>query len=54
MKSLVCYGWQENKMVAVSNFYRELIIPAFFLGVSASKESIRESQIKMVTLKEAL
>ena len=54
----------ENEAIAcifaVSNFYRELTIPAFFVGVSASEESIKvaeiacsTSQIKMVTLKEA-
>ena len=55
----------ENELFAcifaVSNFYRELTIPAFLLGVSASEESIKvaeiacsTSQIKMATLKEAL
>ena len=56
----------ENELSCVSlhavfNFYRKLTIPAFFLGVSASEESIKvaeiacsTSQIKMATLKEVL
>ena len=58
------YFWLKRTIVcifAVSNFYRELTIPAFLLGVSASEESIKvaeiacsTSQIKMATLKEAL
>ena len=57
------FGWKRTiaRIFAVSNFYRELTIPAFLLGVSASEESIKvaeiacsTSQIKMATLKEAL
>ena len=50
-----------SRIFAVSNFYWELTVQAFFLGVSASEESIKvaeiacsTSQIKMATLKEAL
>ena len=55
------FGWKRTIacIFAVSNFYRELTIPAFFLGVSASEESIKvaeiacsTSQIKMATLRQ--
>ena len=42
----------ENELSCVSlqvfNYYRKLTIPAFFLGVSASEESIKVAEIASV------
>ena len=51
----------NSSIFVVSNFFRVLTIPAFFLDANASKKSIKIAkiacsmlQIKMATLKEAL